>query len=147
MTSSADDRAPVALVTGVGRSIGIGAAVAKRLTNDGWRVVTTGWRPYDERMSWGADDETIGVIEADLADPGRVPSQLLDGINETARDGVGSRALSLRSRGRLEASSTGNGPWTASTAISPSTVGATWLLIKSFAEQFSGPTGPAGSSH
>ena len=35
----------VALVTGVSRTRGIAAAVAKRLRSDGFTVVTAGWTP------------------------------------------------------------------------------------------------------
>ena len=52
--SSATPR-PVALITGVGRRVGIGAAIATRLARDGWDVGTTGWAPYDDRMPWGRD--------------------------------------------------------------------------------------------
>lgn len=50
-TTTDGDGRLVALVTGVGRSIGIGAAVAARLADDGFAVATTWWSPYDERMA------------------------------------------------------------------------------------------------
>lgn len=83
---------PVALVTGVGRSIGIGAGIARRLAETGWNIAFTYWTPYDARMAWGIEADAADTIvkalqergaatvavEADLADPfapGRVFDQ------------------------------------------------------------------------
>ncbi|GAB3113785.1 SDR family oxidoreductase [Streptomyces calidiresistens] len=82
---------PVALVTGVGRSVGIGAGIARRLAASGWDLALTHWTPYDARMPWGAETDAMEVItadldrhgaahatiEADLEDPG-VPARVFD---------------------------------------------------------------------
>jgi 3-oxoacyl-[acyl-carrier protein] reductase len=73
----------VALVTGVSRKAGIGAAIARAFAEAGGDVCTTYYRAYDELMPWGnnpseADDivkelKAKGVraegTEADLSDP------------------------------------------------------------------------------
>ncbi|HEY3485351.1 MAG TPA: SDR family oxidoreductase [Ilumatobacteraceae bacterium] len=138
MTSGPDaaEDMPVALVTGVGRAIGIGAAVAKALADDGWRVVAVGWRAYDERMPWGADAELIANVEADLADP-EVPGRLFDDVNSST--GMVSALVCCHAE-------------SVDSSIRDTTVEsfdrhmivnarATWLLIKAFAEQFTGPFG------
>lgn len=47
----------VALVTGVSQRIGIGAAIARRLIDDGARVFATGWPAHDAEMPWGEEAE------------------------------------------------------------------------------------------
>ena len=78
-----------ALVTGVSRRRGIGAAVVRRLLTDGASVLAHGWSPYDATEPWGADPvdalrtdlggpgPRLVTTQADLADPA-VPRQLVD---------------------------------------------------------------------
>ncbi|MFH8867769.1 SDR family oxidoreductase [Streptomyces griseus] len=61
---------PIALITGVGRSIGIGAGIARRLAATGWDVAFTYWTPYDRRMEWGAEPGAAASIEKELAEAG-----------------------------------------------------------------------------
>ncbi|MGN9841460.1 SDR family oxidoreductase [Nonomuraea sp. H19] len=60
----------VALITGVGRTVGIGAGIAMRLAASGWDIAFTYWTPYDERMSWGVEGGASDAIEKALAEQG-----------------------------------------------------------------------------
>jgi 3-oxoacyl-[acyl-carrier protein] reductase len=72
-----------ALITGVSRRRGIGAAVAERLRRDGLSVVTAGWSPYDSENHSGIDEQTETDIQCDLGDPSE-PMRLLDAAEKKA---------------------------------------------------------------
>jgi 3-oxoacyl-[acyl-carrier protein] reductase len=77
-------RGRVALVTGVSRSIGIGATVARRLHSLGATVVATGWPSHDAEMPWGEDPLAglpFPVGRHDLEDPA-APAALVDEVAE-----------------------------------------------------------------
>src|ERR1700680_3772576 len=66
-----------ALITGVSRTRGIGAAVAERLRNDGLSVVTAGWTRYDTENHQGIDEQTNTDFQCDLGEESE-PMRLLD---------------------------------------------------------------------
>lgn len=90
------DSRPLALVTGVGRTVGIGAGIAIRLARDGWDVATTHWTPYDDRMPWSSDPGAVEdvhaelrahgarttVVEADLAEA-TTPALVFDAVEDS----------------------------------------------------------------
>ncbi|MEU3203241.1 SDR family oxidoreductase [Streptomyces cyaneofuscatus] len=57
-------------MTGVGRSIGIGAGIARQLAASGWDIAFTYWTPYDRRMEWGAEDGAAASIARELEKAG-----------------------------------------------------------------------------
>jgi 3-oxoacyl-[acyl-carrier protein] reductase len=61
---------PVALITGVGRTAGIGAGIASELAASGWDIAFTFWSPYDERMTWGIEPGATDAIQSTLAGHG-----------------------------------------------------------------------------
>lgn len=86
----------VALVTGVSRNIGIGAAISRYLAESGANIFTTYYRPFDELMPWGSNSneaediiESLKLqevkasgIEANLAEA-ETPKKLFDEVEKT----------------------------------------------------------------
>lgn len=124
------------LVTGVGRSVGIGNAIATALADDGWTVVTSGHVDYDAKMSWGADADGppqpgIAHFEADLADP-EAAQQLINQANDAAGPITGLVMCHCESVDSSILTTTVES-FDLHFAVNAR---ATWLLIKAFAEQF-----------
>ncbi|WP_201276718.1 hypothetical protein [Marisediminicola senii] len=64
---------PVAVITGVGRPVGIGAGIARTLIADGWDLAVSYWTGYDDRVNGGAaglDTLLEEVGEHTIAVPG-----------------------------------------------------------------------------
>jgi 3-oxoacyl-[acyl-carrier protein] reductase len=128
--------APIALVTGVSRRRGIGAACADELEAQGWTVVRSGWRSYDERMPWGADNDPCPILDADLEDPA-VPGSLISHVNEMSGPIT---ALVMCHAESVDSSITDTTVESFDRHYAVN-ARAPWLLIKAFADQFPGPEG------
>src|ERR1700727_1200193 len=61
---------PAALISGVGRPIGIGAGIARTLSALGWNLALTYWPAYDQRMPWGAQPDELHAFKEELASSG-----------------------------------------------------------------------------
>jgi 3-oxoacyl-[acyl-carrier protein] reductase len=141
---------PVALVTGVGRTVGIGAGIAARLAASGWDIAFTYWTAYDERMLWGTEPGATGAIErtlsghgaavaaieADLADA-RSPALLFD----EAERRLGNVAALVMCH--CESVDSGLLDTTTESFDRHFAVNAraSWLLIREYGRRFRGPHG------
>jgi 3-oxoacyl-[acyl-carrier protein] reductase len=139
-----------ALVTGVSRRIGIGYAVARRLSMLGADVFVQSWIAHDASQPWGADPGGIEAVlsglrtaggrvehvEADFADPA-APAFVV----ASARDTFGHLDILVANHAR-----SGHGTLDELTApevdaFLHENVRATLLLIKEFAAQHDGRAG------
>ena len=133
-----------ALITGVGRSRGIVAGLATGLAADGWDLVLSYWRPYDDRIGLeaGPDDPAelaarlagngtrVELIPVDLADP-VAPQDLLD----TANSRVGAVDALVMSHCESVDSSLLTTTVESFDRHYAVNVRATWLLLAAFARQ------------
>ncbi|MGC4944165.1 SDR family oxidoreductase [Kribbella sp. DT2] len=141
---------PVALVTGVGRRVGIGAGLAEALAASGWDVAFSYLTGYDERMPWGPDADALAettkvleghgaqvlAVEADLEEPA-ASAELIGKV----RDGLGPvRALVMAHCESVDSSilDTTVESFDRHFAVNARAI---WLLIKAYAEQFDAPYG------
>ena len=141
---------PVALVTGAGRTAGIGAVIAAELAASGWNIAFTYWTAYDERMSWGVEagaatalerslirnGAAVAAIEADLADT-RSPGLIFDEAERRLRNVTALVMCHCESvdSGLLDTSIESFDRHFAVNAR------ATWLLIREYGRRFSGAPG------
>ncbi|WP_043632528.1 SDR family oxidoreductase [Nonomuraea candida] len=141
---------PLALVTGVGRTVGIGAGIARRLAATGWDVAFTSWTPYDERMTWGAEagatdaiarslaelSAATTAVEADLTDP-EAPARVFDEVERRLG------AVTALVMCHCESVDSGLLDTTVESFDRHFAVNAraTWLLIREYARRFAGPHG------
>ncbi|HEX4400843.1 MAG TPA: SDR family oxidoreductase [Galbitalea sp.] len=140
----------VALVTGVGREVGIAAGIVERLAADGWDIAMTYWSPFDRRMPWGERPNSVEAIEAivrergarvfsveaDLADPD-TPAQLFE-VTTAALGPVD--ALVLAHAEDIESGILDTTVENFDLHFAVNTR-ASWLLIREFADRLTASTG------
>jgi 3-oxoacyl-[acyl-carrier protein] reductase len=69
----------IALITGVGRSVGIGAAICREIARNGGDIFFTYWRPYDKETNSENTENDPATIAAELKQFGvRVGSAEID---------------------------------------------------------------------
>lgn len=85
-----------ALITGVGRRRGIGAGLAAGLAEDGWDLVLSYWKPYDDRLGFEAGPDDPAAIARDLSSAHGVRVELMqaDLADATVPDALVAKATS-----------------------------------------------------
>lgn len=83
----------VALITGVGRKEGIGAAIALELARGGWDIAFNYWTPYDERMPWGTQPDDPRHMNTEISNIGRRVFACPGDLSEAETAGTVMRAV------------------------------------------------------
>ena len=153
MTSAKEEPSPgrpVALVTGVGRTAGLGAGIARQLAASGWDLAFTYWTAYDQRMPWGGEPDAtrvigaslarqgaaVAAVEADLADPA-VPGLILD----QAEQRLGNVTALVMCHCESVASGLLDTTVASFDRHFAVNARATWLLIREYGQRFRGAPG------
>ena len=135
---------PIALVTGVGRPAGIGAAIARALATDGWDLALSYWTPADEAVFGTAASDGLDEVMAELVASGaRVVAIPVDLERTDAAASVISQTRELL--GPIDALVLSHA-WSVDSALLDTSVEqfdkhfaintrASWLLIAEFARQ------------
>lgn len=76
--------APIAIVTGVSRRNGIGAAIVRRLASSGVQVFATGWSSFDGTLETGVDPDGPESLLAEVATAGGVATWLESDLMDIA---------------------------------------------------------------
>jgi 3-oxoacyl-[acyl-carrier protein] reductase len=71
---------PLALLTGVGRTVGIAAGIARQLAADGWDLAFNFWADYDKRMPWADVPDDIENLISELRGHGTEVLRLPDDL-------------------------------------------------------------------
>lgn len=77
----------MALVTGAGRSAGIGAGITRQLAESGWDIAFTYWTPYDDRVHSGAVPGASAAITAEIAEHGAAAAAIEADLCDVAAPG------------------------------------------------------------
>jgi len=135
---------PIALVTGVGRTVGIGAGIARTLAAEGWDLALSYWTPADEAVFGSAASDGLDELLAELAASGaRVVAIPVDLERTDAAASVVSQARELL--GPLDALVLSHA-WSVDSGLLETSVEqfdkhfaintrASWMLIAEFARQ------------
>lgn len=144
-------RGRTAVITGVTRRIGIGAAIARRLAEEGAELLLHGWAAADAEAEHGADPDGAEAIaaglraaghraefvSADFADPEAPAAVLRAGVEQLGRVDI------------LVANHARSTPWAPLAELTAAEIDlshaintrSTLLLVKEFAEHFDGSDG------